>query len=349
MSRNPQYMDVDEEVLVEKPVYYNAYGYTRGAWLAVACFGIFLVVVILIAVLWPYTVTTTQSNAMHIQSLNERLAAQHRSDFETEGMYSLARAFHTRQPHTLALCHLGMYRVASVGGTTGDTLRPVQDVGSHLGEHKGDAQYYVVKAHFNMQFNVDALTLSGVAARKLQAQLEVYDERYELVHYEMASSFIDFSTVKLVESELDTHKNALKIKREFIACSNNPALNVKRCRNLVDGLLVMNNTRLVTMDNPLYDNKKKHAPATPNATVGGTGRTTTTNTVKSGVKQTSELESEQGIDLTPEVKESLKALKSEITHLRMYHIMFYRAEKGRDASGDNYKENLILTVEPNKC
>lgn len=338
MSRNPQYVEVEDDVMVEKH-HHNHYGYSRSAWFAVACFAIFLVVVILIAVLWPYTVTTTQSNAMSIHSLNEKLAAQHRSDFETEGMYSLSRAFHTHQPHTLALCHMGLYRTSSASASD---LRVVQDAGLHVGEKHGSERYYVVKAHFNIQFNVDALSLSGVTARKLQQQLQVYDEHYQLVHYEMASSFTDFSTVRLIESELDVHKNQLKVKREFIACSNNPSLDVKRCHNLVDGLMAMNNTRLVTMDNPTKEKKQKKDPV--NETAPATVKAKTV----SGKTTASELESDQGVDLTPEVKESLKQLKNEITHLRMYHIQFYHAEKGARDS-DSFKETLILTVEPSKC
>lgn len=324
----------DDDEILTKQDRRTIYGYTYGAWFIALCFLLLLIIIVVVAVLVPWNTTTTQSTAQKVRTLEDRLAEQHRSDFDTEGLYSLSEAFNSRQLHTLALCHMALYQAPAAGGVP---LSVVGDASQHIGEKHGANQYFVIKAHFNMQFNADAAALGDLVRR---VKLDAYGERYELVHYEMASNYLDFSTVKLVESELDTHKKTLKLKREFIACSNNPALSVKRCGNLVDGLMVINNTRLMVMDNPLYDSPSKKAKS--NATAAKA------TTLPGKPAKVAAVDDEQGVDLMSEAKESLLALKREITHLRMYHIMFYHAEKqARDS--DTFQESLVLTIEPNKC
>lgn len=334
------YSSDDGLVYTEKKATY--YGYTRGAWFAVACVALVVLIVVLVVVLVPWNTATTQATASQVRTLEQRLAEQHRSDFETERIYSLSDAYRTGRPHTLALCHIGLYQ-APPGQVTLSALPPIPTelvppaAPTTTKSGAAETKQYAILAHFQLQFNADTPALRDMVRR---LQLDEGDGRQELIHYELASSYRDFSTVKLVELALDTHRNALKVKREFVACSNNPALRVKRCDHQVDGLMVMNNTRMLPMENPLRPSTKKPK----------TGANATTTTVTKPKTPAKTEEPQQGIDLTPESQESLKALKNKLTHLRMYFIQFYHAEKpatGRDA--DAFQEKLVLTIEPNKC
>lgn len=348
--RRPRYTDdktvvVDEdgdEYVVERtstaPV---SAAYPWGAYYVLGFLCFFIVLIILAVFFFSYWGWGTTQNTMNIQSLNTRLAAQHHSDFETEGLYSLAQTLQSRQPQTLALCHMGLYAATTASGVG---LQPVRDTTTHLGEqqqHHSDVFYYVVKSRFALHFNVDAARADAYGF-DLSRLSRAADERYQMIHYEIASSYTDFSTIKLVESELDLSKRSLRVKREFIACSNNPLLAVKRCGNLIDGRLVMNNTRLEPMD--VAHKEKKNKTGDANLSTATTTKQQTPPATKATVVAT-----EEGIDLTPEHQESLRALKSEISHVRLYHVVCYKSETPLNRDDETFRETVLLRIELNKC
>lgn len=314
------------------PPHHYAHGYSKSAWIFGGCVVLFVIIILVTIGFWIWAGTTTTATSARIHALDARLQQQRHSDFESEGLYSLGHTLHTRSPHVLQLCHLALY-----SSTENDpkALHRVVDQATAAAEHRND-EYYVVKAQFAMQFNVRPEEL-GYDTRRLG--LDQLDEHYQLVHYELSSNFQDFSTVKLLETELDLHKKVLRTRREFVACSNNPSLSVKRC-DIKDGLFVLNNTRLVLMDAPV--------PQTPSPTSPTTGAKTVPGRVvpKATAAPTAR---DDGVDLTPEAQESVKDLRRELTHLRLYYVQFYRSLPAVSRDEDTFREQLVLRVQPNKC
>jgi hypothetical protein len=328
MSQAQRYSDLqdnDNDVYVEKATFTTTQGVSRGACFAVACVILFVAVVILIVIFVPMTVSTAQTNAQHIQTLDEKLAAWHTSDFETDGVYSLSRVYDTGLAATLALCHIDMYHMQD------SVLVKPGDQGAISG-----SEFYGLNTRFTLQFNVPAQALSPDKRQRLDTN----GEKYQLIQYEVATNYLDFSTVKLVDSLLDLHKKTLKVRREFIACTNNPNSEYRRCDYIHDDVLAFNNTRLLSMDTP--QNEKKKQPKQNDTVTAPTAKTTVPKAPKN-----EPVENDNGIDLTPQLKENVKTLGSEISQLHVYHIQFYKANKvGRD--GD-FTESLVLTIKPRKC
>ena len=192
-------------------------------------------------------------------------------------------------------------------------------------------QVFVIKTYFNIKYN--AIFDDNHFYKKLNLDP---GEKYQLIHYELASNFNSFSTVKLIESEFDLTKKSLVLKKEFIVCSNNPQIEVKRCQLQNDGMLLMNNTRLLYMNNPMnnqYDTS--FVPLNENEEIGGNN-------------QSQQAKDYSGIDMTPGYKENLNFLKDDVSHLRLYHLLFYKSESN-SRNSDSYTEAPILSVELNKC
>lgn len=317
------------------PSHHYSHGYSKSAWIFAGCVALFVVIVLITIGFWIWAGTTTTATSARLHALDSKLQQQHHSDFESEGLYSLGHTLHTRAPHVLQLCHLALYAQEDATGGS-KTLRRVTDQATAAAERRND-EYYVVKAQFAMQFNVRPEEL-GYDTRRLG--LDQLDEHYQLVHYELASNYVDFSTVKLLETELDLHKHVLRTRREFVACSNNPALSVKRCNTRLDDLFVLNNTRLVLMDAPV--------PQTPPPSAVGAATVPNKARVTPKATEAPTMQSD-GVDLTPEAQESVKDLRRELTHLRLYYVQFYRALPAVSRDDDTYREQLVLRVQPNKC
>ncbi len=313
------------------------HGTSHSRWIMLGCVVLFVVVVSITIGFWIWAGTTTTTTSQQMHALDAKLQRQRYSDFSSEGLYSLANTLRTRAPHVLQLCHMALYTESEQS----KTLHPVDDVAEAAAEHRND-EYYVVKAQFAIQFNVKPEEL-GYDARRLG--LDQLDEHYQMTHYELAANYVDFSTVKLLETELDVHRRALRTSGEFIVCSNNPALHVKRCGTQQDGLFVMNNTRLVLMDAPtLRDAPQKTATTGTTTKALPQGKTPTATP-----KTSAPTERDDGVDLTPESREHLKGLRGEISHLRLYYLQFYRAIPPVSRDDDTFREQLVLRVEPNKC
>jgi hypothetical protein len=306
--------------------------YSRTTWVVGGVLCILVTIAILFAASWIWS-GSIQSHHNHFMSqIDERLSMKHHSDFNTNGLYSLSNAFKSTESSVLSLCHMALYS----GGRDDSQLSRVTDSSVFVGEKSKNRtllkeRLYIIKSYFNIQYNANFH--DDDVYRKLNIDPT---ERYQLIHYELASDFNEFSTIKLIESEFDSTKKAILIKKEFIVCSNNPEKDVKRCRVQMDGSLLMNNTRLIYLDDPSNHNNK-------DITVQNT----------EGPNQTQKPKDYAGIDITPEYKENLRGLKEEISHLRLYHLEFYRAEpqghyhNSRDL--DFFRESLLISIEPNKC
>jgi hypothetical protein len=189
---------------------------------------------------------------------------------------------------------------------------------------------FVIKMKFNMRFNLRPDEL-GYDVEKLGIRA---DEKYLLLHYELATNYPHFSTIRLVESSLDLFSKTLQMRRIFTLCSNSPSATERRCNRLttLSDNIVMNNTRISTMDQPQkYNTTSSFTRDIPDKFSGsGSGG--------GGGGSSKDLDQINN-------NANTQALEDEISNVRLFHVYFYREASSRDL----YGEYLALSIEPKVC
>lgn len=307
MSYTPTTIELEDFPTVEKGHthhhhHHNTYANTVstiGAYKYFICavffflfFGLFLFLV------WGSSTTQTTE----IQQYVHRLETQFLSGkgFSTNGLYTVTNAF-----NQLLLCHMALYNAPS-----GDTMKLVASDTTQFIENKEQIENFVIKTKFDIRFNMGPDQL-GYDITKLGIRP---DEKYMTVHYEVATNYPYFSTIKLVESTLDLRRRTLVTKREIVLCSNHPSSTERRCnrQTSLNDVIVMNNTRISPMD-----------------------------MIKNATKTSGKISD----DLMDNDEKYAQKLEDEISNLRLFHVYFYREAPAREF----YKEYLTLGIEPVQC
>lgn len=314
MSYEPTAIDIDDfNADKSHHHHHNAVVATASSWrywiLGVFCFLLFF---LFFFIFWGTAWNTTNETQQQINTIKSQLSTTTTKGFTAGGLYSVPSAAFNQ----LSLCHMALYHGETEAGG-GEKLQLTDT------RELTDAENYVVKSRFDMRFNVEPDQL-GYDVRKLGISP---DEKYMMVHYEMASNYPFFSTIKLVESTLDMQRKTLIIKREIVLCSNNPSSSERRCnrRTTLNDIIAMNNTRISPMDPLRKPNRKNTSKPTETKTT----TTTTTN----------------DMDVMDDDERHVHQLEDEISNLRLFHIQFYRETPSRDF----YKEYLSLSIEPIQC
>jgi len=288
-------------------------------WVAFLCCFVFFIIFFLV---WIGLFNTQQNtNTHHMHQIESQLKSSSpfrtAQQYVTNGLYSLASVFATRQESSLSLCHQAMYKPMVVQRqevlVPGDSIERTRA----LLQRRITAQdkQYMVKTRFDLHYNIDVGKEGGAQA----------DQLYQTVHYEVATNYAQFSTVKLLVTSEDIYKKVPRLRQEIVICSNKPGSS-RQCsrRTTVDNLMLMNNTLRVPMEQP-------------SQTVGNTTGAHT-----------------EGEDLQMDAAQSLKQLERDIASNRLFHILFYREASdnsetlGRD-DVDEYNEYLALIIEPSTC
>lgn len=302
---------------------YPMTGYNRTTYVLGGLLCILMTIGLLFVVSWIWSGSIQNHNNHFIHQLDQRLSSGHHSDFTTNGLYSLTNTFKTGETNVLSLCHLALY------SKNGEMLQPKNTDSNYKSDPTTTTTdpFYIIKSYFNIKYNANFY--NNDIYKKLNIDPS---ERYLLIHYELASNFDQFSSIKLIESEINLRTKSLQLKKEFIVCSNNPSIEVKRCQLQNDGILLMNNTRLLYMDNPSHYNENNDKPI---------------NDIPLEKNDSHHIKDHSGIDITPGYRENLRDLKDDISHLRLYHLLFYKTDSsGRDSI---FNENIILSISLNKC
>lgn len=288
-------------------------------WVAFVCCFLFFTIFFFVWIgvyntrYWDNDYRVHQIETKVSQSSGFRAAQQ----YVTNGLYSLASVFATRQASSLSLCHQAMYKPTVVQRqevlVPGDSIERTKA----LLQRRITTQdkQYIVKTRFDVQYNIDVGKEGGAEA----------DQLYQTVHYEVATNYAQFSTVKLLVTSEDIYKKVPRLRQEIVICSNRPGSS-RQCsrRTTVDNLMLMNNTLRVPMEQP--------SQAFGNSTGAHS----------------------EGEDLQLDAAQSLKQLERDIAGNRLFHILFYREASdnsetlGRD-DVDEYNEYLALIIEPVTC
>lgn len=307
MSYEPTAIDIDD-FNADKPhkYHHNTVVASVSSWrywiLGVFCILFFFLFFFLFyGIAWNTNETTQQQ----INTIKSQLTSTTPKGFTASGLYSSISQ--------LSLCHMALYH--GVTDAAGGEKLQLTDTREMM-----EQENFIVKSRFDMRFNVEPDQL-GYDVRKLGISP---DEKYMLVHYEMATNYPFFSTIKLVESTLDMEKKSLIVKREIILCSNNPSSSERRCnrRTTLNDIIAMNNTRISPMD-----------PSVRRADRRNTSKPTQTKTASNDM------------DVMDDDERHVHQLEEEISNLRLFHIQFYRETSSRES----YREYLSLNAEPIQC
>lgn len=221
-----------------------------------------------------------------------------------------------------------------------------------------DAFFYALDFKLSFEFGVD-LTTYVLNAQHLDAT-----KTYMTLSYLITSSYLRFSTVKLIENALDARGRTLIKTRDIILCSNNPSLDARPCSSTASpNTMFVKNTKLLPMAR-----KPSIALDHPsNSTTGSTPQNhragkTVAPTTRDGERPAVAEEDDSYDILHGENEEVINRYKVEddfTRDIRIYNVLFYKTvDPVTTTTNDNdgtfhrtkqFKESLVLIVKPSKC
>lgn len=319
-------LDIDTGKPIDQPYKSGGHWYHKHngkLWFGAVC--CILVVVFVVLLLWGLSYSYCTETNYHVHELGKQMKAQNKQ-FSSQGLYSIAMAIGSKSEYNLCLSHMAPYHTMNMGGGTNDTdviLLEKTDT-SKFSENRG-TKNYVMKVLFNVRYNVEPKNL-GYDIERLGIRS---DERYMVVHFEVASKYTQFSSIRFIESTID-YKNMITPKRVITICSNDMSGSARSCGRYasLDDVLIMNNTRILPMDHIPSHIKNKTGVHPKN--------------VDPEDDEDEDVDDEEEGNLEhDDSQDSRNQLIDEISHLRLFHVLFYKE------AGDN--EYLSLSIQPTQC
>lgn len=322
--------------------------YAGWFWIGICAF--FVLIIIVLFVVWGTSWNQISFHDRSLRDIDRRLVAQ-KADFSSNGLYSLAASFKTHSEYDLWLCHMSMYELDRLAPDAPELFYQADRAQRLLGKPivaqslEDEAAQYMIKSRFWLRYNVPAEALGFNKAKLGMNDERVAEQRYLVVHYEVATSYAHFASVKLVEYSQDIYRKTMRMRREITLCSNAQQGTTRRCNDAasMDEILILNNTRVYQMDQV---NSAMHTRprATPSAARG------------QPVRQEEERD-EVGIDLLLDEKESAAQLENEMANTRAFLLLFTRertvagSASRTPARGEPTRqvEYVALAVEPTRC
>lgn len=327
----------------ETRVAVDSWYWSRHAWAYVCCCVLITLLVVILIVSIVYWTNDDQHHS-HVMGIISDMLDKNSLLSDAKNMVSLSSVFSlvanaagggkNGKLRPLSLCFTDLLRADGDGYNA--TLRVAQNM------MPDPASYdYAVDMKMTMDFNVDP------AAYKVDPSLH-----WMTISYLMTSTYTRFSSIRLLESGLDTQNRALVNTKEIFLCANNPAMNTRVCStgDSTGPALRVKNSKLVVLTR-----LEEGAGARPGGTrkpkqltSGTDGAEANSNTPKTG------LDADQYDILKSDDKMSKYTVEEDFTKdIRVYNVLFYRsAHKEGSSTGhrvNSYEEKLALIVKPNKC
>ncbi len=207
--------------------------------------------------------------------------------------------------------------------------------------------YFILRSKLTMEFDVNAMLYMRDVT-----QYE-HTRRYMTVSYLITSSYSHFSTVKLIETGLDTKNKALIQTNEVILCSDNPNLQGTRTctSNGIqeegnDGLFIKN-TKLLTMSKLVpWGGATRKNNSRPDKPVSIP--LSTPNSDSSVARENEQYD----IATSDNNINNYKVAEDDTKDVRFYNIIFYRLAPSVSSESSRYntfKEEPVLVIRQNKC
>ena len=258
----------------------------------------------------------------------------------------------------MGLCYTDMVATKMAPATPTGVI-PVLTTVVDQWQSENDMYYYALDFKITLEFDVD--TSNYV----LNAQHLDQTLRYMTLSYLITSSYTRFSTIKLIESGLDTHTQSLMRTKEVVLCSNNPIFNARPCASIGNGgvshatSIFIKNTKLVTMSKLVPWVERKNTTTTTTTTTTGTtkpGKTAPPTLANDNAHGNGrELATAEQYDIV-QGDNTINNYRSEedfTRDVRFYNVEFYAAivpTANKDSRfSAYYTEQIVLTVKPNKC
>lgn len=305
--QNPSYVAVPVLTGQQQPVYgrkeesSHATSYCRGySWATYICIGVFIVFGI-VAILATVGVDKANSNA---NALNAQIEQWHQVEEERNAHAEVASKTIVMdgEKRAITLCVLQSYHLIE------NKLVPlVESIESIRSDAMKDHDYYHVNVRLRLSFETrDTNTNSKKDKRELT------------ISYNVTSSFMPFSSVRLEELEFNPLNHRAGPMRTIVLCSNdNEDLDVERCDTSLtkrQTLLLQGETTVPLVIAPLSMHKE-------------------------AIQDLDQAAKED--DGEPE-----KGKRQQIG-LRMYNIVFYQSES--NGTSKRMKEQRSITLEPLQC
>lgn len=356
-SRERKHHNHKEKITVEERGYSTASLWGYGFLCIVVTF--FIVIFLVSIIYW-----SGQDNFQHhMNNVIDELVNQNTQQTDSTNMISFSslaagiasQAQRLFKNNRLAICYTDLLETSALPGDMKQVvaLRRVKD---QLVNEEGQFSY-ALDFKMTMEFDVDTSKYTLNSQRLDQSQ------RYMTMTYKIDSDYAAFSTIKLVESGLDSRTHRRFRTKEVILCSNNPMHMSRACTSGgqdavgIATKLFFKNTKLVTMSRlvpwvqrqpqggnggdknatkPSNSNNKPSLP--PNGGKGGGGQ----GGHNYNIEQYDIVQGDNKIN-------SYKLEEDATRDLRFYNVEFYTATADPQDRSNSFTEHLSLTVRPNKC
>jgi hypothetical protein len=266
------------------------------------------------------------------------------------------------QPKIIRMCTKEFYYTES--GEWNDTLTKLNmTIDDIVSPAMINSYFYSISVSVDIEFNTDiseVISLANSPAVKLNPTM-----RFMSFSYNITTNYPYFSRINLVELEFDTPEESVKQPRTIPICSNLHENEMKHCNRRGDD-------KIVTIHNknwrPLSGNIQRRPEieiSKPSETLTTTRRPITNNG-KNGNTGGSDgvIGDEDVYDMIQSNENDIlsytDAQKEEINRLRLYNIVFYKKNLGRQFITHNFntrnggsngpeREEKILTLELHQC
>ena len=261
-------------------------------------------------------------------------------------LFSLMSVYKTVKIKKLSLCHLNIYYTHK--GLYNDTLNTLNQTITQMNDGDMKNYYYnPLSIKFDLTYNYDVSKIGNPQVRLLS------DKRWLKFDYNITSNYAYFSTIRFLESEIDIYDQSIKTIRNIVLCSNNPNLFKIKCDSLFrDDIFAFHNEEVTLIyENLMAEENNKNTKTKEN-------------------NNSFDVNNDANIDQ----KQYIYKQREEIMGIRIFNIIFYKQIKNdvdtqllsthniegekpendtintrKSNMYDSYKEEEILTIEPNKC
>jgi hypothetical protein len=321
--------------------------YAWATWAFFLCLGLIVVFFVIAAVALGRTEEVHHTMNAQMAAKQEELDNHIDSLPFTDRLFPLASVLHLTKPRVLNLCALTSYYATS-GGPNEPLNRLTESIDDIRSAKMSPYKYTHLSSRLRLIFNAKIHTEGKKHKKKKLFTLQ----------YNLTSSFIHFSSVKLQELEFDTLSQSVGPLREILLCSNNPALNndddddddedkVPRCDALLSkrNLLVIHGQKIL----PIVIARKPFSVSDPPLPPNDTSR------LKEQAVYNLDEDDDEEEDDENEEKKYKQNQKEDLLGLRMYNLVFYQIDEGaistktRNNVTSLYKEHRVITIEPDQC
>lgn len=356
MTPEPYYHKNKKDKIIASEEKYSA----SQMWLYGCCCVVIIVLAIFAVVSVVYWSRIDHFHWTTVQAITD-LVEQNAIQSDTKNMISFSslaanakkQSGHSIKNNKLGLCYTDIIKTDTDNPKA--MLIPVTDQLEITGQTDNkDAFYYALDFRMTMEFDIDTSSYI-INSQRLDST-----QRYMTLSYLITSSYSRFSTIKLIETGLDTKTKTLIRTKEVILCSSNPSLNSKPCSSssLVNdnsNSIFIKHSKLVVMSKLVPWLGGNYNDRNNTKLTNNTDKNTTITTTPPSTSRDDNTNNEEYDMIRGENTINTYNVEEDFTRdIRIYNVIFYKSIPSEDTSTQNgrfnaFKEIVALSIKPNKC